>query len=85
MDFVVDFGIFLAIGLVTGWLAHALMKGRGFGLPGNLLAGAIGAVAGGYVFRVFAFLGQYVVALAGAFLVLWFSGRMRKNNRTRPK
>ena len=42
--------IFLAIGAVAGWLAGNLMKGGGFGLPGNIVVGVIGAVLGGFVF-----------------------------------
>ena len=42
--------IFLAIGAVAGWLAGTLMKGGGFGLPGNIVIGIIGAVVGGFVF-----------------------------------
>lgn len=41
--------IFLAIGAVAGWLAGVLMKGRGFGLLGDMVIGIVGAVVGGYV------------------------------------
>jgi len=44
--------IFLAIGAVAGWLAGTLMKGGGFGLLGNIVIGIIGAVVGGFVFRL---------------------------------
>ena len=38
---------FLLIGLAAGFLAGQLMKGRGFGLVGNLIIGAlISATAG---------------------------------------
>ena len=36
----------LAIGAVAGWLAGILLKGRGFGLIGNIIVGVIGAVIG---------------------------------------
>jgi uncharacterized membrane protein YeaQ/YmgE (transglycosylase-associated protein family) len=39
---------FLIIGLVAGWLAGSIMKGRGFGLVGNLIVGVLGAVISGY-------------------------------------
>lgn len=35
--------LFLVIGLIAGWLAGLIMKGRGFGLIGNLAIGVIGA------------------------------------------
>lgn len=41
--------MFLLIGLAAGWLAGVLMKGRGFGLVGNLVLGVIGAFVGGWV------------------------------------
>ncbi len=34
---------FLLIGLLAGWIAGQFMKGRGFGLVGNLIVGVIGA------------------------------------------
>lgn len=39
----------LAIGAVAGWLAGILLKGRGFGLIGNIIVGVIGAVIGVFV------------------------------------
>ena len=38
--------LFLLIGIVAGWLASTLMKGRGLGLVGNLIVGVIGAFLG---------------------------------------
>jgi len=35
---------FLIIGAVAGWIAGNLMKGRGFGLMGNMIVGVIGAL-----------------------------------------
>ena len=32
------------IGIVAGWLSGQIMKGRGFGLLGNLVVGIVGAV-----------------------------------------
>ena len=37
---------FLLIGLIAGWLAGQIMKGKGFGLIGNLVVGVIGAMLG---------------------------------------
>jgi uncharacterized membrane protein YeaQ/YmgE (transglycosylase-associated protein family) len=44
---------FLIIGLIAGWLAGQLMRGRGFGLIGNLIIGVLGAIIGGYLFGQF--------------------------------
>ena len=40
----------LLIGLVVGFIADQLMKGRGYGLVGNTIVGVIGALIGGFVF-----------------------------------
>jgi uncharacterized membrane protein YeaQ/YmgE (transglycosylase-associated protein family) len=34
---------------IAGWLAGILLKGRGFGLTGNIIVGVIGAVIGVFV------------------------------------
>jgi len=34
---------------IAGWLAGILLKGRGFGLVGNIIVGVIGAVVGVFV------------------------------------
>ena len=37
----------LLIGLAAGWLAGKVMKGRGFGILGNIIVGIIGGILGG--------------------------------------
>jgi len=77
---------FLIIGAIAGWLAGTLMKGGGFGLLGNIVVGILGAVIGGYVFYVFGLLGisaggmigSIVTATAGAALLLFFVGMIKK-------
>ena len=68
--------IFLAIGAVAGWLAGTLMKGGGFGLPGNIVIGIIGAVVGGFVFGLLGvtaggLLGAIITSTAGAVILLF--------------
>ena len=55
--------VFLLIGAIAGWLAGQLMKGRGFGLVGNILVGIVGAVIGGFVFGL---LGLSATGLIGS-------------------
>ena len=38
---------YLLIGLVAGWLANLIVKGRGSGLIVNLVVGIVGGVLGG--------------------------------------
>jgi uncharacterized membrane protein YeaQ/YmgE (transglycosylase-associated protein family) len=66
---------FLLIGLVAGWLAGQLTKGKGFGLVGNLAVGVIGAVIGGFLFRLvglaaYGLLARLLLATVGAMVLL---------------
>jgi len=67
---------FLLIGGLAGWLAGLIMRGAGFGVLGNIIVGIIGALIGGFVFRMFGadlsygFWGSLVVALLGAIILL---------------
>jgi uncharacterized membrane protein YeaQ/YmgE (transglycosylase-associated protein family) len=40
----------LVIGLLAGWLAGKLARGRGFGCIGDVVLGLIGSVIGGWIF-----------------------------------
>jgi uncharacterized membrane protein YeaQ/YmgE (transglycosylase-associated protein family) len=39
----------LVVGILAGWLAGVVMKGKGFGLFGNIVIGVIGALVGGWL------------------------------------
>ena len=63
--------MFLVIGAVAGWLAGLIMKGRGFGLLGNIVVGIIGALVGGFLFGVLGLaagglIGSLITAAIGA-------------------
>lgn len=67
---------FLLIGAVAGWLAGQLTKGRGFGLAGNLAVGVLGAVIGGFLFRLLGLsawgtCGSLIMATIGALVLLY--------------
>ncbi|GJQ60617.1 MAG: GlsB/YeaQ/YmgE family stress response membrane protein [Candidatus Scalindua sp. AMX11] len=76
--------LFLAIGAVSGWIAGLIMKGRGFGLIGNLIVGITGAYIGGFLFGLlglttYGLLGLLLSALAGAIILLWIISRFKKS------
>jgi uncharacterized membrane protein YeaQ/YmgE (transglycosylase-associated protein family) len=78
--------IFLVIGLVAGWLAGNIMKGRGFGLLGNLAVGVIGSFIGGLVFRLIGLgptniVGSLIAAVVGAVVLLYVVGLLKKASR----
>jgi len=65
----------LIIGLLAGWMAGHVMRGRGFGLLGDLVVGVIGAWLGGTILHIFGlysagFIGSLVTALIGAVILL---------------
>ena len=66
---------FLLIGLAAGWLAGQIMKGGGYGLVGDLIVGVIGALLGGFLFRLvglaaYGLLGSLVTATVGAIVLI---------------
>ncbi len=67
---------FVIAGTIAGWLAGHFVKGSSFGLPGDLVIGVIGAVLGGFLFRVVGLaatglIGEIIVATAGAIVLLF--------------
>ena len=44
--------ILLLVGGIAGWLAGLVMKGRGFGILGNIVVGIVGALIAGWLFPV---------------------------------
>ena len=67
----------LIIGWAAGWLAGQLSKGHGFGVVGDMIVGILGAVFGGFLFRVLGiypgggFLSYVVTATIGAVILLY--------------
>ena len=75
---------FLIIGGVAGFLAGRIMKGRGFGILGNIGVGVVGAVIGGFLFGLMGIstgsglLGSLVSATIGAMILLYLVGLYKK-------
>jgi len=80
----VEIVYFLLIGAVAGWLAGKILKGRGFGLAGNIVVGVLGSVLGGWLFRQLgiaredSLLGVLAVALVGAIVLLLIVSTLKK-------
>jgi len=78
-----DFIWFIVIGLLAGFIAGQIMKGRGFGFWGNLIVGLVGGVVGGFVLRLIglrsvSLLGKLATSTGGAVLLLFLVGLIRK-------
>lgn len=59
----------LFLGLLAGWLAGKLSRGRGYGCVTDIILGLIGSVIGGWVFTKLGILGGgFLFSLAAATL-----------------
>ena len=78
----------IVLGLIAGWLAGKLARGRGFGCIGDILLGLIGSVIGGWIFTKLGmvhantFLFSLAAATVGAVVLvaighLFFGGKER--------
>lgn len=66
----------LIIGLIAGFLASVVMRGGGYGIVGDIIAGIIGAFIGGWLFSLLGIslgggrLGSIIVAFVGACILI---------------
>jgi len=65
----------IIIGLLAGWIAGHLTRGRGFGCLVDVILGLIGAVLGGWIFThmgilALGFFGSLAAATVGAVLLV---------------
>jgi len=66
----------IVLGLIAGWLAGKLARGKGFGCIGDVVLGLIGSVVGGWIFtklgivRHDTFLISLAAATVGAVVVV---------------
>jgi uncharacterized membrane protein YeaQ/YmgE (transglycosylase-associated protein family) len=79
----VELILFLLIGLAAGWLAGLLLKRRGSGWVENLIIGVIGALIGGFLFRlagvdIGGLVGQLISATVGAVILLFLLRYIRR-------
>ncbi|PYP40020.1 MAG: GlsB/YeaQ/YmgE family stress response membrane protein [Gemmatimonadetes bacterium] len=71
----------IAIGILAGWLAGKIMRGKGFGVLLDLVLGVVGSLIGGLVFgllglHAYGLIGSIVVATAGAVMLLYLVRRL---------
>jgi uncharacterized membrane protein YeaQ/YmgE (transglycosylase-associated protein family) len=68
--------IFLGIGILVGFLAGRIWKGKGFGLLGDLIVGVVGSFIGVWLFGQLhisssGILGFLIAAIIGALILLY--------------
>lgn len=84
------FLIWIAIGLIAGWLASAVVGG-GYGVIGDIVIGIVGAFLGGLIFRSlqigtpFSGLASTIfVAFVGAVVLLLLLRLIRRGGAVKP-
>ena len=80
---IINLLVFLAVGALAGWLAGIIMKGRGFGVIGNIIVGIVGAVLGGFIFGSLGIttgglLGAIIMATIGAVILLFIISLVKR-------
>jgi uncharacterized membrane protein YeaQ/YmgE (transglycosylase-associated protein family) len=66
----------LIVGLIAGFLASVVMRGGGYGIIGDIIAGIIGAFIGGWLFGLLGvsagggLVGSIIVAFVGACILI---------------
>lgn len=77
--------ILLLVGAIAGWLAGLVMKGRGFGLLGNIIIGILGAFFGSWLFGSVlgiaiggTLISSIIWATLGAIVLLFIIGLIKK-------
>jgi uncharacterized membrane protein YeaQ/YmgE (transglycosylase-associated protein family) len=67
----------IIFGLIAGFITGKIMKGSGYGVPGDIIVGIVGAVVGGFIMRALGHAGSggliytLFVAVLGAVLLTW--------------
>lgn len=74
----------VVLGILAGWIAGKIFKGRGFGLVGDLVVGVIGSFLGSFIFGLiglsaYGLIGRLVVAVVGAVILLWLIRLIKKS------
>jgi uncharacterized membrane protein YeaQ/YmgE (transglycosylase-associated protein family) len=74
----------IIVGLIAGWAAGKIMKGRGYGPLMDIVLGMVGAVVGGWIFNTLGIypaggiLASIVIAIVGAILLIWLSRVLKR-------
>ena len=74
----------LLAGIIAGWLTGLIMKGRGYGLIGDLVVGLLGGLLGGWLFSLLrlpaigGWIGETVVAVVGGVVLVAIIRALRR-------
>jgi uncharacterized membrane protein YeaQ/YmgE (transglycosylase-associated protein family) len=77
------FVVWIIGGIIAGWLTGLIMKGKGFGLIGDLVVGLVGGLLGGWLAGLVGlaptnWIGQIIVAVIGGVILVAIIRAIRK-------
>src|SRR5450755_3346290 len=75
---------FLIIGGLIGWVAGLIIRGRGFGIIGDIVIGIVGAMFGGWMANVLGLsigstFGMFLMAVLGAVVLVGLTRLVVRN------
>jgi len=78
-----DYLRYVVVGVAAGWIAGVVMRGRSFGLVGDLVVGVVGAFAGAFLanglgISAGGIIGRIAIAAAGAIVLLVFARLLKR-------
>ena len=78
---------YLIIGLLAGWVASKIVRGRGSGLVVNLAIGLVGGILGGWLVSLIGWIpmgsfGRRLTSIAGAIVLLWLVSLVTRDTPT---
>lgn len=73
----------IIVGLIAGWAAGKIMKGRGYGVLADIVLGILGGIIGGWVVGLLGFGGggliwSILVAILGAVILIWITRALKR-------
>ncbi|MGC1377477.1 MAG: GlsB/YeaQ/YmgE family stress response membrane protein [Anaerolineales bacterium] len=64
----------IVVGLIAGWLAGLVVKGKGFGCVGDIVVGVIGGLLGGWIASSFFHMGDPLSGINLESILVAFGG-----------
>jgi uncharacterized membrane protein YeaQ/YmgE (transglycosylase-associated protein family) len=73
----------IIVGLIAGWAAGKIMKGRGYGVIADIVLGMLGGIIGGWVVGLLDIGGggliwSILVSILGAVILIWLARLIRR-------
>ncbi len=67
--------VWIISGIIAGWVAGLIMRGRGYGIIGDFLLGLVGGIIGGWLAREVgvwphSWLGEIIIAVIGGVVLV---------------